>query len=344
MRRVSRLIALAGLLATLAVAVPALGQSFFDTDDSRVSCTHAATTARTTVRVHPVDLNEGIPPSIAEEIGPEFVPGSVSLQRRGDAIAVLPGDLSNETPVRCKGGPVTVANTDLIRIQSTGGEESPFVFLDLRYGLFAPGATAEPDGSSEIEIEMREPRTLIWVRGTREADAMQATTTVAGSALSVTGPESASDPEIAAPGQSLYVLDAAGSDDTVTFSSPSGARPKWFAIAFGGQGRDRLTGLAGADLLAGGPGADVIDAGPGSDFVVSTQGARDLLDCGSGDDTAIIHGDPRITSCENVILTPRVPIRDVGELFGVFFQPVVQESEPRPGKLTKRLRQLQLSR
>lgn len=52
-------------------------------------------------------------------------------------------------PARCNGTP-TITNTDLIRLRAKGYNE---VVVDLFHGPFAPGATLEPDGSPEIEIQ-----------------------------------------------------------------------------------------------------------------------------------------------------------------------------------------------
>ncbi|CAN5589015.1 hypothetical protein BH24ACT20_BH24ACT20_16810 [soil metagenome] len=91
---------------------------------------------------------------------------------------------------------------------------------------------------------------------------------------------------------------------------------------YGGFGRDRLYGNGGNDELHGGPAPDKIFGGPGTDTVkgdagsdrinVAGDGQTDSVDCGIGNDTAIVDDDDlgganvidyfRVTSCENVIV------------------------------------------
>jgi hypothetical protein len=66
----------------------------------------------------------------------------------------------------------------------------------------------------------------------------------------------------------------------------------------GGAGDDRLQGGRGNDVLTGGPGADHVDAGPGSDTVDAADGERDVIDCGSGDDHAIVDKVDVVHHCE----------------------------------------------
>ncbi len=91
---------------------------------------------------------------------------------------------------------------------------------------------------------------------------------------------------------------------------------------YGGFGRDRLYGNGGNDELHGGPAPDKIFGGPGTDTVkgdagsdrinVAGDGQTDSVDCGIGNDTAIVDDADldgatvidffRLTSCENVIV------------------------------------------
>jgi hypothetical protein len=80
----------------------------------------------------------------------------------------------------------------------------------------------------------------------------------------------------------------------------------------GGAGQDRLGGGAGADIINGGAGDDVIQGGAGRDTihagagddVVRTwaDGTPDEVDCGSGDDRAVIGNTDTATHCEVVIV------------------------------------------
>ncbi len=52
---------------------------------------------------------------------------------------------------------------------------------------------------------------------------------------------------------------------------------------YGGEGNDRVRGALGTDEVFGGPGDDLVRA---SDGEQPNDGARDVLDCGAGVDTA----------------------------------------------------------
>jgi hypothetical protein len=77
----------------------------------------------------------------------------------------------------------------------------------------------------------------------------------------------------------------------------------------GGPGGDRLVGGRGNDRLAGGPGPDRIIAGRGRDRVrgglgadsVDTRGGEeDVVDCGPGDDSAVVSASDAVVGCEHV--------------------------------------------
>ncbi len=72
----------------------------------------------------------------------------------------------------------------------------------------------------------------------------------------------------------------------------------------GGSGDDVLEGGPGADVLRGGPGRDKLRGGPGDDRIDASGGRRDReIECGPGDDTAIIDFsiDPPTSHCEHVV-------------------------------------------
>ena len=71
----------------------------------------------------------------------------------------------------------------------------------------------------------------------------------------------------------------------------------------GGSGNDRLNAGAGDDHLIGGRGRDRYAAGPGDDVVESRNGIREKIDCGSGQDRAIVDRRDRVRGCETVFLT-----------------------------------------
>ena len=71
----------------------------------------------------------------------------------------------------------------------------------------------------------------------------------------------------------------------------------------GGAGADTINGGAGADIIQGGAGRDTVAAGAGDDIVrVWADGMPDRVDCGDGNDRAIIGSSDTATGCETVVV------------------------------------------
>jgi Ca2+-binding RTX toxin-like protein len=71
----------------------------------------------------------------------------------------------------------------------------------------------------------------------------------------------------------------------------------------GGAGADTINGGAGADIIQGGAGRDTVAAGAGDDIVrVWADGTPDTVDCGGGNDRAIIGSSDTATGCETVVV------------------------------------------
>lgn len=68
----------------------------------------------------------------------------------------------------------------------------------------------------------------------------------------------------------------------------------------GGDGHDRIAGGPERDRIAGGRGRDRVLAGDGGDYVDVRDGARDLVRCGRGRDTAVVDRRDRVRGCERV--------------------------------------------
>src|SRR5205085_9389092 len=66
----------------------------------------------------------------------------------------------------------------------------------------------------------------------------------------------------------------------------------------GGAGDDLLDGGPGNDVITGGVGADTILGGPGSDSINAADGERDVIDCGDGNDHAIVEPYDVVKNCE----------------------------------------------
>jgi len=68
----------------------------------------------------------------------------------------------------------------------------------------------------------------------------------------------------------------------------------------GGMGDDRIDGGPGNDVLTGGAGADVLVGGDGSDTIYAADGERDIVDCGAGNDRAVVDSVDVVKNCELV--------------------------------------------
>ena len=69
----------------------------------------------------------------------------------------------------------------------------------------------------------------------------------------------------------------------------------------GGAGDDRIYGGPGNDVITGGSGADHLYGGPGSDTIYAADGERDIIDCGPGNDRAVVDAVDKVVNCEVVV-------------------------------------------
>ncbi|MDQ1476678.1 MAG: hypothetical protein QOE62_1907, partial [Actinomycetota bacterium] len=69
----------------------------------------------------------------------------------------------------------------------------------------------------------------------------------------------------------------------------------------GGAGDDRIYGGPGRDIITGGAGADRLYGGPGSDTIFAVDGERDFIDCGPGNDRAVVDSVDKTINCEVVV-------------------------------------------
>jgi hypothetical protein len=212
--------------------------------------------------------------------------------------------------VKCTGPTPTVLDSDRIQITHTGRSADT---VDLGGGPLAPGATPEPQGIPEIELEYVGP-TFLHVRGTSAPDRLSFgpggvnlnaddDTDVTGQfstlLLEGMGGEDVISPEADyAAAAARRVLLGGGGRDTLT-ATPDGA------FLHGGNGRDRLIGGARADNLTGGRGRDLIRGGKGRDLVRAIDDFRDRVSCGPGFDRAKVDGIDRVRGCERLIAVKR---------------------------------------
>ena len=161
---------------------------------------------------------------------------SPEVIRRGAEI-VVQKDL--KPPTGCSGGVPTVLNTDSITFRLRGG--FPDAYVMLAGGPFAPGATPEVEGASEIEIEIRGPG-YISVYGTAGPDAFRwgpGSRYFGGLNLNP-GESDDQDVDVTTTDEiAPLIAKGLAGDDTIT-TSPTVVAPAHID-ASGGPGNDRLS-------------------------------------------------------------------------------------------------------
>jgi Ca2+-binding RTX toxin-like protein len=222
----------------------------------------------------------------------------VAVSRAGNAIEV---DGSG-----CGGA--TVTTTDLIEVAATA---RIVVEIDLFGGAFAPGATAEAKGTSEIEwrLKLAAGSTLV-VEGGPDRDVVVGAKDDTGAGLAFGAGDD--DLEVRFPStdpSSIVLRGGEGNDvlrgDGLAARSPVSIPLELLGgagddVVVGGGGADRLAGNAGADVLRGGAGNDRLDGGLGDDLVSYTDaGAGVIVDL--ADHRAIGRGSDRLAALEWVM-------------------------------------------
>ncbi len=230
-----------------------------------------------------------------------FADGSVTvtLPADGDTARLVVGTGADEgmilfgvgeaTAVRC--GTAAVTTTDTVVVSGDDGTQE--FRISLAGGPFAPGATAEPDGSSEIEFAVD--------LGGGEDDNLTIAGGVAGDHLVVgvdgvnlNAGEAADDVDVTVAGAERLNVEGNADNDLLSGAGGEGTGGAFVdgRLALrGGAGDDSLTGGPGNDILNGGLGADHLDGGPGVDtasFFGAPAGVSVSLDAGttSGGDGA----------------------------------------------------------
>lgn len=229
--------------------------------------------------------------------------------------------------VNCHGNP-TVTNTDQITLRARGVSE---ITIGLGGGPLAPGATPEPDGSSEIEIVALGGSGTFWLNGGPGADHFRYMSEAGQSGLDLNAGPGDEDVDLFVPSPRTEVfVEGRGGPDTIDVVAPVDVEVAAFGeggndtliggttgtageftggLLEGGKGRDRIVGSPLFDFILPGPGADVVKAEGGSDAIqMSPDKRRDRIDCGGGRDVVggpragKPPGDPRdrFRGCEHV--------------------------------------------
>lgn len=212
-------------------------------------------------------------------------------------------------------------------------------FADLRLdgGPYAPGATPETEGASEIEIQFSGAGSLANIIGTPGGDEYHWGPGGAHAGLNL-NPRSAGDRDVDVTFRgpdSFLVADGAGGNDTITgepvalvnddifatggrgndvLSPPPGTGGilhggpgndaivggRLVDLLEGGAGHDRVAGGGGPDAITGGPGKDRLLGGAGRDSIKSRDSKRDTVRCGPGRDRVTADRRDRVRGCERI--------------------------------------------
>jgi hypothetical protein len=202
----------------------------------------------------------------------------------------------------------------VIRIE--GRVPIAFPMIDLSGGQFAPGATDEGDGTSEIEFEVslghQEP--VIGVNGSDAGDRMTIGR-LRGSdgAVNLSAREGDHDADLIFHGnrEQFQITLGAGADRFSGSSMRGYDRPYHYPLVVeGGTGADRLIGTDGKDIFSGDRGHDRLFGGIGPDFLDGNDfggppeyrpyPSHDLIRCGPGRDIARADRKDRATGCERI--------------------------------------------
>lgn len=187
--------------------------------------------------------------------------GRLTLGTTADAGKIFFG-VGDATPVPC--GTATVNNTDTVNVSGSDGAQA--LRLSLAGGPFAPGASTEPDGTSEIEfaVDLGAGEDELTIAGGSAADHI-----VAGLlGLNLNAGETVDDVDVTVAGVERLDLEGNAGNDALSGGGGDGTGDALIAGRFavrGGGDDDTLTGGSGNDVLSGGPDADQLDGGDGTD-------------------------------------------------------------------------------
>jgi RTX calcium-binding nonapeptide repeat (4 copies) len=244
--------------------------------------------------------------------------GSNQLRVGVDGTALFTKDGGNP-PLKCVGGGTvaTTANTDRINVFAQAKGASDGVVLDQAKGAFAPGATPEADGNSELELALNGQSGHLSVFGTPGNDVMRVGASSRSPATAVLGfgPDADEDLTFAASDVAL-----AGGDGADLLSGLG------LAIAGDLPGKEvadgaatlpiGFSGGAGDDHILGGLGVDHFAGNAGNDTLITVDGQPELVSGGPGTDSDLRDGGDTLFDVEASALgvTGRGAMDLVGEL------------------------------
>ena len=189
----------------------------------------------------------------------------------GTAAGVITRTVSGQ--IRLNGSNCTGATVDTTdTVQVNGGEPADSVTVT---GTFAPGATPEGDGNSEIEFVFALGVGVDTVRLNFTSNAETIPFTAGG--IDIGGDL---DQDMTTSGTEMLKVYALGGADTVDASAYAGGGKLFI---YGGDGNDVITGSDQLDSLYGDADNDTITGEAGNDHIWGGTG-DDLVDGGEGND------------------------------------------------------------
>ena len=226
-----------------------------------------------------------------------------------------------DAPAQACDGPTgfaTNTTTDRIIVQGTSTSPGDGYIIDQSQGVFAPGATLESDGNSELEVQVRQlngASARLTLIGTSGPDTVR----IAGSNAIALGTDSDIDENIFDANGGSYrastiAVNGGGGDDFLSGRGVLGfiGGPATVPVSLNG-GKDN-------DTLNDGLSFDGLNGGPGNDRLFSVDGQGDSLSGGTDFDTATVDTQDTVAS--------DVEQRTFGKVGRLRLAPAVVRAEP----------------
>jgi hypothetical protein len=187
----------------------------------------------------------------------------------GDLIFTQDG---GNPPLSCVGGGTvaTTANTDRVSVFAQAKGASDGVVLDQAKGAFAPGATPEADGNSEIELGLSGQSGHLSVFGTPGDDVIRVRPLDRVSTIAGIGFGADDDDDVTFTASDVALVGGDGADLLSGQGYGQFAEPARLPLGFsGGAGDDTIIGGLGVDHFAGNAGNDSLQTADGNPELVS---------------------------------------------------------------------------
>jgi RTX calcium-binding nonapeptide repeat (4 copies) len=190
-------------------------------------------------------------------------------------------------------GGATTGNTDRINVFAAAKGASDGVVLDESNGAFAPGATPEADGNSEIELVLSGQSGHLSVFGTPDDDIMRVRQGSRAPVNNVLGIGADDDDDVVFTASDLSLSGGDGAD----FLSGQGFGFEGLPVSF----PLGLSGGAGDDVIFGGNAVDHFSGNAGNDTLHTNDGNAELVSGGPGADNAVRDGSDTLFDVESSV-------------------------------------------